>query len=73
MTSPYAAEPAAPACDPLATPQGDRGPANVASASTAGPRFIRMVNGMSGAWAMFDFAAFTLGCEWTVELIEGAP
>lgn len=29
-----------------------------------------MVNGKSGSLAAYDFAAFTLGCEWTVLLEE---
>lgn len=29
----------------------------------------QMVSGKSGAWAMFDYAAFVLDCEWTVELV----
>lgn len=28
----------------------------------------QMVSGKSGAWAMFDYAAFVLDCEWTVTL-----
>ncbi len=33
----------------------------------------KMVNGESGAWAMFEFAAHTLRRKWTIDLADEPP